>query len=116
MSTDNPRVPSSIALAQIIFVAALFTPSAYPTQRAEASVPLVSRSQDLAVVSEETRARINETYGRLRLSFEPNRGQADPQTRFLAHGGGYTVLLTGSGAVLALKPAAARPRRAIGSA
>src|SRR5438309_1451219 len=116
MSTDNPRATdcsaspvrrsdiamhlirsctsSWIAFAWILFVASLFTLSTYPTPRAEASVPLVGRSQDLTVVSEETRARINETYGRLPLSFEPNRGQADPQTRFLAHGSGYTVLLT----------------------
>jgi hypothetical protein len=39
----------------------------------------------------------------LPLSFEPNRGQADGQVRFLSRGGRYTLFLTKEGAVLALK-------------
>lgn len=36
------------------------------------------------------------------LAFEANRGQADPQVRFLARGTGYTVFLTQTEAVVAL--------------
>src|SRR6516225_8647319 len=36
------------------------------------------------------------------LSFEPNRGQADPRVQFVSHGQGYTVFLTGKDAVFAL--------------
>jgi len=41
-------------------------------------------------------------YGRLPLSFEPNVGQTDSRVRFLSHGGGYSLFLTGTDAVLAL--------------
>lgn len=41
-------------------------------------------------------------YGRLPLSFEVNRGQAEEGVRFLAHGQGYGLYLTAGGAVLTL--------------
>ncbi|HEV2396854.1 MAG TPA: SBBP repeat-containing protein [Candidatus Sulfotelmatobacter sp.] len=49
------------------------------------------------------------TYGRVPLNFEANRGQTNPQTRFLVHGRGYTAHLTTDGMILSLrtKPAAA---------
>jgi hypothetical protein len=37
------------------------------------------------------------------LSFEANRGQADPQVQFLARGNGYTLFLTPNEAVLSLE-------------
>jgi len=40
--------------------------------------------------------------GNLAPRFEPNRGQADPQVRFLARGRGHTLFLTSDEAVLAL--------------
>ncbi|MBI3664648.1 MAG: SBBP repeat-containing protein [Acidobacteria bacterium] len=43
------------------------------------------------------------TYFRLPLSFEANQGQTDPRVKFLSRGGGYTLFLTGSEAVLSLK-------------
>jgi hypothetical protein len=43
-----------------------------------------------------------ESYGRLPLAFEANRGQADAQVQFLARGAGYGLYLTHSGATLAL--------------
>ena len=49
-----------------------------------------------------TRARVNATYGRLPLYFEANQGQSDPQVRFLARGGGHTLFLTPTEAVLVL--------------
>src|SRR5438876_7907036 len=49
-----------------------------------------------------TRARLNATYGRLPLYFEANQGQSDPQVRFLARGGGHTLFLTPTEAVLVL--------------
>ncbi len=44
--------------------------------------------------------------GQLPLSFEANQGQADNQVRFLAHGPGYSLLLTPQQALLALDPSA----------
>jgi Beta-propeller repeat len=40
--------------------------------------------------------------------FEPNLGQADGQVRFLSRGQGYTMLMTGDGAVLKLRRPAGR--------
>ncbi len=42
-------------------------------------------------------------YGKLPLSFEPNHGQAPPEAKFIAHGPGYTMLLTADEAVLLLR-------------
>ncbi len=49
------------------------------------------------------RARLDANYGRLPLSFEANRGQADGRVKFLSRGRGYTLFLTADEAVLALK-------------
>src|SRR5689334_5616406 len=50
--------------------------------------------------------RTNAIYGRLPLSFEANRGQADPAARFLSHGANYTLFLTPREAVIATRKAA----------
>ena len=42
-------------------------------------------------------------YGRLPLSFEANQGQADERVKFLSSGQGYTLFLTPSEALLALR-------------
>ena len=47
-------------------------------------------------------ARIAEAYGRLPLSFEANRGQADAAVKFLSRGPGYSLFLTSTEAVLSL--------------
>ena len=46
-------------------------------------------------------------YGQLPLSFEANVGQADAAVRYLAHGPGYALALTDTGAVLDLHQASA---------
>ncbi|HUI42810.1 MAG TPA: SBBP repeat-containing protein [Terriglobia bacterium] len=57
------------------------------------------------------RSGIVRAYARLPLAFEPNRGQAGSQVKFLARGQGYTLYLTAGGAVLALDDAEANPER-----
>ena len=47
-------------------------------------------------------AKVAESYGKLPLSFEINRGQADSRVKFLSRTSGYSVFLTGDEAVLAL--------------
>ena len=42
-------------------------------------------------------------FGKLPLSFEPNQGQTDPQVKFLSRGRGYSLFLTSTEAVLALR-------------
>jgi hypothetical protein len=49
------------------------------------------------------KARLQVTYSRLPLSFEANQGQTDEQVNFLSRGRGYTLFLTSSEAVLALR-------------
>lgn len=54
-----------------------------------------------------TRARVAESFGRLPLSFELNKGQIDKQVKFLSHGPGYDLFLTSTEAVLRVqKPTA----------
>ncbi len=42
-------------------------------------------------------------YGQLPLEFEANQGQTAPDVRFLSHGDGYTLFLTGDEAVMTLR-------------
>jgi CSLREA domain-containing protein len=50
-----------------------------------------------------TKAALKVSYGKLPLHFEVNRGQADEQVKFLAHGNGYGLFLTPTEAVLTLQ-------------
>ena len=67
-------------------------------------------------------ARVSETYGKLPLYFEANRGQTHEDVRFLARGPGYGLFLTPTEVVLTLlkpesparKPAAHGPRCKVG--
>jgi len=47
-------------------------------------------------------ARVSETYGKLQLHFEANRGQTHKDVRFLSRGPGYSLYLTSGEAVLML--------------
>lgn len=46
---------------------------------------------------------VEESFGKLPLSFEPNRGQVDKKVKFLSRGPGYLLLLSATEARLALK-------------
>jgi hypothetical protein len=49
-----------------------------------------------------TDARVSETYGKLPLQFEANRGQTHKDVHFLSRGAGYSLYLTAGEAVLVL--------------
>jgi hypothetical protein len=49
-----------------------------------------------------TDARLSESYGKLPLYFEANRGRTDKDVRFLSRGAGYNLYLTSDEAVLVL--------------
>jgi hypothetical protein len=51
-------------------------------------------------------------FARLPLGFEPNEGQADTATKFLAHGDGYSLSLRPNGARFVLRASAQAPRQA----
>jgi len=48
-------------------------------------------------------AQVVASFGKLPLSFEANQGQTDGQVKFLSHGHGYALFLTGDEAVLELQ-------------
>jgi hypothetical protein len=56
-------------------------------------------------------SRLDATYGKLPLSFEANQGQTDSRVKFLAHGRGYSLFLTGNEAVLTLEGASQNANR-----
>src|SRR5256886_14552130 len=53
-------------------------------------------------VAAATDARVSESYGKLPLQFEANRGQTHKDVRFLSRGVGYSLYLTAGEAVLVL--------------
>jgi hypothetical protein len=65
--------------------------------------PSEKGASETRAVDEATRARVSEAYSRLPLSFEENRGQVDKEVKFLSRGAGYTLFLTPTEAVLALR-------------
>jgi hypothetical protein len=62
-----------------------------------------------------TKARAVETLGKLPLSFEENRGQTDPSVKFLSRGEGYSLFLTPTEAVLAIRPPVASSQHSVAS-
>jgi hypothetical protein len=56
--------------------------------------------------AEIAKAKVRQTYGKLPMSFEENRGQTDRRVKFLSQGQGYSMFLTSSGVVLRLQSSA----------
>jgi Bacterial Ig-like domain (group 2)/IPT/TIG domain/Beta-propeller repeat/Kelch motif/Galactose oxidase, central domain len=56
-----------------------------------------------AVTATRVRLKALKDYGDLPIGFERNVGQIDPRVKFVAHGGGYTLFLTDSEAVVAVQ-------------
>ena len=88
---DSESIPSRSMLALFTFVLGLTLPAAAATN-----------------------ARVSESYGKLPLQFEANRGQTDKDVHFLSRGPGYSLYLTAGEAVLVLsKPAVDAKRVAL---
>jgi hypothetical protein len=68
--------------------------AAVPIARAQAVQPATKQSSHAELLAQ---------YGRLKMSFEPNVGQTDSAVKFLSRGPGYSLFLTGRGAVLRLR-------------
>src|SRR5512141_2829587 len=88
-SMQRLKATTSMLLAALVWVAGQVC-----------ATPAVSPSPAAA-----TQARVSLNYGKLPLSFEINRGQADSQVKFLARGQGYGLFLTPREAVLSLRAA-----------
>src|SRR5215208_1502975 len=88
--------------AAVIFVAAHKYDDKLATAGSLHDGPAVSMN----TANTAARTRIAEHFGKLPLSFEMNKGQMDPAVKFLSHGPGYDLFLTGTQAVLRVQ----RPR------
>ena len=104
--------------ACFVFISILIieTPLRVPAGKAGSADPLL---RSAAVVDDSVTGRAPQAaqprlvtaHGKLPLSFEINRGQTDPQVKFLSRGSGYSLFLTGNEAVLALKKPGARSQQ-----
>lgn len=71
-----------------------------------------STAAPLRPADEAARARVDENYGKLPLSFEANRGQADPSVKFLSRGASYSFAFAPAEATLHLREAVVRMKLA----
>jgi hypothetical protein len=74
------------------------------THRTEPNTAASSATKQ-SVVASQNAQRVQASLGALPLAFEANVGQTDPQVKYLARGQGYTLFLTSSEAVFALRSA-----------
>src|SRR5438067_13035192 len=90
----------NLPIATLVFTLALVAVFAWkPTTRTIAGPKLTKPASS----AEATEARLADSYGKVPLSFEANRGQTDPRVKFLSRGSGYTLFLTGDEALLSLR-------------
>ena len=68
-----------------------------------AGITLAEEAHKISATPSVVKPRLHEAYGKLPLSFEANQGQLDSQVKFLSRGRGYSLFLTPTGAVLALR-------------
>src|SRR5258708_2821587 len=99
-----------LCISVMIVTAGLFDaqrPMAARTLRSPSDAsPLIALTSATAAppnISEADRQQVAASYAKLPLGFEANRGQSDPQVKFLARGSGYSLFLTSNEAVLTLK-------------
>ena len=85
------------------FAIAGSAPFSRRTQAAERTLP----DRRASAAPKRIQARPAANYGRLPLGFEANQGQVDAGVRYVVRGGGYTIFLTDTEAVLTLKKASA---------
>src|SRR2546428_9634271 len=78
----------------LLLALALVSCAPAPATRTSTEIPQATKQQVLVA------------YGKLPLIFEVNQGQTDPQVKFLSRGSGYTLFLTPTEAVLALRAGA----------
>jgi hypothetical protein len=95
-------LPGTILLAQSSSIADAVIKA--PLARGSAAMKGLSQPDP------ENQAKIQESYGKLPLSFEANQGQADSRVKFLTRTGAYSMFLTGDEAVLVLRKGKAKDK------
>jgi hypothetical protein len=113
----------SLAICANLVIWPLPTPGrAAPVRKAAASAPDQARHPKPAkgapgnprlissapARSQPATTRASEAFGKLPLSFESNQGQADSRIKFLSHGAGYGLYLTGTEATFLLRKQATK--------
>src|SRR5580704_6872313 len=88
------RLSSAGAILALLFFACM--------PPASASSPAADQPSHSTSAGTRDHAQIAAQYGKVPLSFEPNRGQADPRVQFLSRGSGYSLFLTPGEVVLSL--------------
>src|SRR5262245_7874789 len=97
MATSSKKAMMSLLIVTVVSLTAFSA-----LARREPAAPRQGKLSPHA--DPQARARVNEAYGKLPLSFESNQGQADKRVKFLSRGSGYTLFLTSTEAVLSLAP------------
>lgn len=79
-------------------------PSLYSAKYALPPIPSKAAITNFksSTLDQASKAKITENFGKIPLSFEANRGQADNSVKFISRGSGYTLFLTGTEAIFNL--------------
>ena len=85
-----------------VFLLSQSNPVSLANQTPSVVAPSAVPSNGASPADAKAQARILDSYGKLPLNFEANRGQADARVKFLSRTGGYSLFLTGDEAILAL--------------
>jgi hypothetical protein len=96
----NLHIPTSSRIGRIVLVLAVACLLAVFASVIFVGAQNADNNLPTANTAAPTRARVAESFGRLPLSFELNKGQIDKQVKFLSHGPGYDLFLTSTEAVL----------------
>ncbi len=99
MSRPRPVAFSVCLLAATLVLAWLALPRG---GQASSTIPPAANNQPSPTPDEAAEARASEAYGKLPISFVANEGQADERVKFISRGGGYSLSLTPTEAVLVL--------------
>src|SRR5438132_7346194 len=115
-----------LGLVVVIAVGGIFLPAGSPLTGSQGNRPGLGGGWTVAAarlsagsLSSEAREKLRQpsaAYGRLPLAFEANRGQTDPQVKFLTLTGHHVVFLTPTEAVLVLTTGEGKRKNDVGRA
>jgi hypothetical protein len=104
MAIKIKPITASVVALLIFFEFPIFTATDYLNQQRPASfASSATVTQPPTEVEATTRQQIAETYGKLPLTFEANKGRIDSSVQFISRGSGYNLYLTPTEAVLTLR-------------
>lgn len=113
MKASNPAAFSNATLFNLACAFVLIVPllllTGPPARATKPSPGKATAGNASSTLKEATaRAALDANYGKLPLSFEANRGQADQAVKFVARGGNATLLLMADAAALTISRAASQ--------